>query len=437
MKVTMARRDRTRQTLAERNWRLTARIIIVAALLLEVQGPRFGADLRFNVAIFAALAYFLLLHRIRSVIRNLHVTFKWPVIALFGYCIWALGSAGWSAIPGESMLQAGLLFLALVLAVSYADIPPLHMAREYARVATLVAGASWLMLLLTPSLAVVPDVTWRLNGVMGHEQRLALVVGAGIIVWVSLRVAGHQVFTNTARDNLALILLIVTLLATQTRANTVFVAIVVGAVLYARVHAAFKVVLIIGVIGLVAWVTINFTSIMSLLDREGSNLETLTGRTSIWQGALGMIPDRFWQGYGFGSFFSPLTAHFFSSYVAPHAHNTWINAAFETGVIGAVLLSLFLLGGLFAGRANRSNRYAWPVVLFVMLCGTMGVVFGGKLSTLWVIVTVMVAQAAWSAKAPRTVPEADSRDLLTARTGTSLQGSRRGNQERRRTGRGN
>ncbi len=150
--------------------------------------------------------------------------------------------------------------------------------------------------------------------------------------------------------------------------------------------------------GAAAWVTFaNVDWLLGLVGREGSNTATLTGRTTIWDSTLQLIPDHPWIGHGFGTFYSPLTRDFFSSgYIAPHAHNTWLNALFETGAVGTALLSLFLLAGLlWGGGAHRTNIYAWPLALFVTLCGLTGVVFGGKLSTLWVIVAAMLAQSAW------------------------------------------
>ena len=365
--------------------------------------PRVGG-LRLNLLVFVALMYVLLLHRFRSVVRNITTLFLWPVAALAAYCFWAFLSLAWSPVPSESAAQAGLLAGALVLAVSYADIPVVHLAREFARVATFVALISWLLLVIAPNVAVQPDVTWRLNGAMGHEQRLALVVGAAIVLWVALRLNGTRVFKSQALDVFALVLLGATLLATQTRANTVYVLVVVGALVYLRTRPPVKVLLLSVFAAFVVWLTLNFNDVMASLEREGSNTATLTGRTTIWEGALAMVPAHPWEGYGYGSFYSPLTAHFFANYIAPHAHNTWINALFETGIIGVTLLSMFLLGGLAAGHVSKSNLYAWPIVLFVCLCGLTGVVFGEKLSTLWIIAAAMVAQVAWQRRnAPRRV----------------------------------
>jgi O-antigen ligase len=84
---------------------------------------------------------------------------------------------------------------------------------------------------------------------------------------------------------------------------------------------------------------------------QGSNVETLTGRTYIWSTALDLIRDRPWFGYGFDSFrwvFPP-----FEDFQPWHAHNEWIQQLFAYGVVG-----LIVVVGVYISfyRAIRSSR---------------------------------------------------------------------------------
>ena len=106
-----------------------------------------------------------------------------------------------------------------------------------------------------------------------------------------------------------------------------------------------------------------------------------------------MIRENPIHGYGFSSFYSDLTQNFFSSgYIAPHAHNTWINSTFETGLVGAGLLSLFMVVSLWYNNSTSHPTFASFVMIFAMLCGLTGLVFGVKVSTLWIITAILVAQ---------------------------------------------
>jgi exopolysaccharide production protein ExoQ len=69
---------------------------------------------------------------------------------------------------------------------------------------------------------------------------------------------------------------------------------------------------------------------------EGTNLETLTGRTYIWTTALDIATERPWFGHGFDSFrwvFPP-----FGTFQPWHAHNEWIQQLFAYGAIGILFV---------------------------------------------------------------------------------------------------
>jgi exopolysaccharide production protein ExoQ len=65
---------------------------------------------------------------------------------------------------------------------------------------------------------------------------------------------------------------------------------------------------------------------------QGSNLETLTGRTYIWTTSLDIASEKLWFGHGFDSFrwvFPP-----FGTFQPWHAHNEWIQQVFAYGIVG-------------------------------------------------------------------------------------------------------
>jgi exopolysaccharide production protein ExoQ len=69
---------------------------------------------------------------------------------------------------------------------------------------------------------------------------------------------------------------------------------------------------------------------------EGSNLETLTGRTYIWTQSLDLAMDKPWFGHGFDSFrwvFPP-----FENFQPWHAHNELIQQLFAYGLVGILIV---------------------------------------------------------------------------------------------------
>ena len=226
---------------------------------------------------------------------------------------------------------------------------------------------------------------------MTHPQRLALVSSLGLIV-TTIKLFGSE--SGLKRHTLILTgcILLATLVATKTRAFSVFFFISISYIIVFRSGPFLKAVAVTFLGVMATLVFFYFDDILEIMSRDGSNTYTLTGRTVIWAGSLALISERPLLGYGFATFFSDLTANFFTSgYIAPHAHNTWINSAFESGIVGAFLLTAGLLAGLFKFGLKRAS-YTSPLLLFAIMAGLTGIVFGGKITTLGTLILGIIAQ---------------------------------------------
>ncbi|PLW82081.1 hypothetical protein CWI75_09775 [Kineobactrum sediminis] len=80
------------------------------------------------------------------------------------------------------------------------------------------------------------------------------------------------------------------------------------------------------------------------IDKRVSGIETAGGRTIIWRNALELWESRPVFGYGIFSF-QDVLGEVFNDY--RHAHNTYLEVLFETGIIGFVIFSSFILFSLF------------------------------------------------------------------------------------------
>lgn len=371
----------------------SARFVILSALILEVQSPRLAGDIQASPLLFAGIASTALILRLRQTGTSARLLGSPPLFLLATYCGWCILSSFWSATPQESIVQGVLLLIALLFAASLSNIPGPIFALELVRISVLLALISWAMVPLLPQIAVLPDVVWRLNGPMEHSQRLALFVGAGIVTLT--HIAAGRNFKQLSRHAGAayFVILAITLVATQTRAFSAFTAIVVGLILIGRLRPWQQTGIAITLVAVTITIVRNWDQVLVLVNRDGTNTMTLTGRTTIWENAIKMIAEHPVIGYGYSSFYSDLTRGFFrGGYIAPHAHNTWINSWFETGLVGVVLLTAFMVAVLLY-RPNGAATLGAALMLLSALCGLMGIVFGGKLSTLWVIVAVAVAQS--------------------------------------------
>jgi O-antigen ligase len=85
--------------------------------------------------------------------------------------------------------------------------------------------------------------------------------------------------------------------------------------------------------------------------------ENLTGRTDIWARLLPLYEKSPFEGYGFGSFWTPAMEN--AIYGVREAHNGYLEVCLGIGLIGLVLTAMFLLS--FSRRAQKSlaRDYDW------------------------------------------------------------------------------
>ncbi|MBW4608125.1 MAG: O-antigen ligase family protein [Hassallia sp. WJT32-NPBG1] len=129
------------------------------------------------------------------------------------------------------------------------------------------------------------------------------------------------------------------------------------------------------VLGCVATLVIsNWVDIISGLGRD----PTLTGRTILWSVILLRLNERPWLGFGRGAYWAPGSTYareagqaLGNGFIAPHAHNGFIDFALDVGFIG---LSLFLLSYVTAfGRAlkrayaTNNSEDLWPLAFLIFL----------------------------------------------------------------------
>lgn len=123
------------------------------------------------------------------------------------------------------------------------------------------------------------------------------------------------------------------------------------------------------------WVLSNAESVLSVLGKD----VTLTGRTEVWNAVLEMIWRRPWLGYGYGTFWQGWegeSAHVWLStiwlgFVAPHAHNGFLDLWLDIGLLGVLVFAVgFLLAFLRAiiwARLSRTTEGLWPLTYLTFM----------------------------------------------------------------------
>jgi len=97
-------------------------------------------------------------------------------------------------------------------------------------------------------------------------------------------------------------------------------------------------------------------TVFSILGRD----ETLTGRTQIWDLALDIASANPLLGFGYGSFWG-LETEISSTFGVKQAHNGYIGVYVEVGIVGILVLFLFLME--FCGKVKRgiNHTFEWSV----------------------------------------------------------------------------
>lgn len=358
-------------------------------VLLEFQALRIG-EMRLNLIVsivFSFIVFAFLFTR-----TNFKCLFSDSALfTFFLYLCWCTLSFNWSFIGVESVFHTVPIWLLFLCAASFSDLDLEGVIKKWIMLSVFLMAVCWALAIVIPSFAVLPDVVWRLNGLFAHSQRLALFSAACILVSTIYYLNLDSSTSNTKLMSNRLIKIFmffsfVTLIATQARAFSVAFVLTYGLLLYAHYKSHLKIIYVIcaAVFALLVYANIDF--IMETFSRGDVSDASLTGRVPTWLFAIELIYDQPWQGYGFGSFFSDLTIEPGRQYVSPHAHNSWINAALETGYIGAFLMSLFLvlvlINAINYQKKTKKLSYSLFVFVFIIFCGLTGVVIGGKVTTL-------------------------------------------------------
>lgn len=152
-----------------------------------------------------------------------------------------------------------------------------------------------------------------------------------------------------------------------------------------------------------------FDDTLALLGRD----PTLTGRTELWDHAMGAIAERPILGWGYGAYWYGTdgpSSVFTVGWKITSAHNGWIDATIDLGLPGVLLVGVLVAGALIGGfRASRYGAYP-EVGLFALVTAAATIVvslsesvFLERHALMWVeliVANIALARARHPATAP-------------------------------------
>lgn len=115
-------------------------------------------------------------------------------------------------------------------------------------------------------------------------------------------------------------------------------------------------ILVVVVVGLIAWIGADVVSHQIMTYRTAGNEASFQSRIMVWRAMIDRLDSFLWTGSGLGTFedsFAPFTPPG-SSRRWDRAHNDYLQLVWETGVVGSVLV--------LAGSVVFLRRYWWPAL---------------------------------------------------------------------------
>jgi exopolysaccharide production protein ExoQ len=125
---------------------------------------------------------------------------------------------------------------------------------------------------------------------------------------------------------------------------------------------------------------------------------SFNGRTIIWEGTLEHAALNPWTGYGMASFGSPAFDSLWVHYRPLTAHNSYLQAYFETGYVGLALMvgliAALIVRGVYTSLLWRRLSYTLFVALYGAFSSVMSVIYAGKPSMFLTLILLIAAQEA-------------------------------------------
>lgn len=377
---------------------LTCYAALSGVCLIEFQFPSTGVNLG-NLALVLFTATALLIDHRGGTTRPTSRPLYWMDAVFAAYLSFCGISAIWSPSPQDTAAQTLFGFAIWTCSYILRSIDIVHLIRIVVSIALLVAIISLLLVFIGSGSAFQPYSSSgipELRGVLGHQQRLGLFMGTviGLLAIAALNGDIKDWRWPVGRIYFAAAALLICFIWAL-----------------ARLYSAFAVLAFLAVVLMTRskWSRFGFTGIglilltvafsepgliLSIIDAQDTDL-TLTGRTVIWERTAAAAANAGLLGYGFGSFTSPTFDWLWGVYRAPSAHNSLLQAYFETGVVGVLLTSAFALAHFSVGiRVSQlTGRYSYSsfLSLIAVLSSITGVTYAGKPSILLSLILIVSA----------------------------------------------
>jgi O-antigen ligase len=199
------------------------------------------------------------------------------------------------------------------------------------------------------------------------------------------------------------------LLLSRTRLYTATGIIALGLTIFLSKRGGRKYLTIVLLTLITIALAMTFNQILAFLELRGFDTG-LTGRTLTWQRTRAIMengPQAL--GFGFRTFETSNFDYIFTGNYRPdHAHNSFLQAYFETGRVGQIMIiGLAIVQFFTSWRSSiENNQYSYSLflVIYVILGSLFGLNYAGALSTIFCLMLLFFAIETRKPKISKTMP---------------------------------
>lgn len=326
-------------------------------------------------AVFAFLVLCIVLVKPRRPDTPLKMAFSAKLVLAF--LCWAGMTVLWTHADSKFIAFGYWGAMALDVSVIYFLLRTTHVQQiAVASLKGIVCGAFILAIValyFTASKGInrLGDATFLHPNSIGHQVALGSLL--------SIYLAMHKATGTVSRICWFAVAMSLIFCLLQTLSKTSIVAFAISCLVFVTQSTTSLTKKVLMLSGIASITAISYALIAMYLEQYlasdgGKTATTLSGRTELWETAWKLIKENPIVGYGLLSFrdYLPKVSHM----QAPHAHNEWLNAWFQYGVVGVALVTMIYISFYtLARRAARisclqqESTLAFVLLLFVLVRG--------------------------------------------------------------------
>jgi O-antigen ligase len=236
---------------------------------------------------------------------------------------------------------------------------------------------------------------FRLKGVFIHAQRLSIYSN----ISMALILLSYNIRNKLKLPTVYIIVFILTIILSGARLFTtinLLTIILIWNIKYARVRYATIILIPLILFAIIS----QFDFLISLISRGTEDIVELTGRTRLWEDLIILIQQDPWLGRGFGYFkFNEIQ---YSNWIPPHGHNLWLHSSYETGIIGAMIITAILMVALIKSFSLNKYKYiSMYICIYILISSIFGIFIGYIVNPVYSLFLIIIIKLFSYAKTHR------------------------------------